>query len=126
MTTRAALGLAAWACITAAIGALAGCGGGLEEARAEPSSREDDELTAREWHDRVVRLEGEARLAADEGEDCGSRCAIAARACELGERICGLARADENDEGTRMLCEDARPRCAATRAAAAAGCECSP
>jgi hypothetical protein len=99
------------------IAAAAGCGGGLEETRSEPVDREADELRAREWPDRVVRLGGEAELAAERGEECASRCALAARACELTQRICDLAASDSNDEGTSVLCEDARPRCDRARAA---------
>ncbi len=104
-------------------GAIAGCGGGLEEARSEPSSREGDELRAREWHDRVVRLESEAIIAAQQEEECGPRCGLAARTCELAEQICDVSEADDNDEGTRVLCEDARPRCQRANAAASS-CAC--
>lgn len=101
-----------------AVSASAGCGGGLEEARAEPGDHENDALLARQWHERVVRLENEAALAAQRGEECPARCALAERACALGRQICELADRDDHDEGTRMLCEDAGPRCDATRAAA--------
>lgn len=104
-------------------GLVGACGGGLEEARAEPSSREHDELRAREWHDRVVRLEGEALTAAGRDDACSERCSMAARACDLATQICDLSRADENDEGTRVLCEDAEPRCERARASTA-DCSC--
>lgn len=98
--------------------------GALESERADPSPRESDELQAREWHDRVVRLEGEATLAAERGDDCSASCSIAARACELTQQICDLARSDDSDEGTRVLCEDAEPRCSGARSAAASHCTC--
>lgn len=104
-------------------GLSSACGGGLEEARAEPSSREHDELRARDWHDRAVRLEGEALAAAERGDDCAERCRLATRTCELSRQICDLSRSDENDEGTRVLCEDAEPRCERTRASAS-DCSC--
>ena len=99
--------------------------GGLESERADPGPRESDELQARHWHDRVVRLEGEATLAAERGDECDPTCAIAHRACELTEQICDLARSDGTDEGTAVLCEDAEPRCARARSAVGARCECS-
>lgn len=108
-----------------AVAPAAGCGGGLEETRSEPVDREADELRAREWHDRVVRLGGEAEVAAERGEECAQRCALAERACELTGRICDLAARDSNDEGTSVLCEDARPRCDQARAAAGTGCDCA-
>jgi len=102
---------------------LAACGG-LQSERADPHPRESDELHAREWHDRVVRLEGEAAEAAASSDDCGTVCPLAIRACELTARICDLANRDDGDEGTRVLCEDAEPRCASARGAAASRCEC--
>lgn len=104
--------------ISVAVSASAGCGGGLEGARAEPADHENDALLARQWHERVVRLENEAGLAAREGEACPARCDLAERACALAHRICELADRDDHDEGTRMLCEDAGPRCESARSAA--------
>lgn len=104
--------------VSLAVSVSAGCGGGLQETRAEPGEHENDALLARQWHDRVVRLENEAALAAERGEECPARCELAARACSLSERICDLAERDDHDEGTRMLCEDAGPRCTAARGAA--------
>jgi hypothetical protein len=105
-------------------GLVSACGGGLEEARAEPSSREHDELRAREWHDHVVRLEGEALTLAEREGACPDRCVLAVRTCELAGQICDLSRADDNDEGTRVLCEDAEPRCERARTSASA-CSCN-
>lgn len=105
---------------------LAGCGGGLANERADPQPREDEEIEARAWHDRVVRLQSEARLANERGEPCEHLCEIVARACALTEQICELSARDDGDEGTRMLCEDARPRCASSTSEAGARCpECS-
>jgi hypothetical protein len=105
-------------------GALAaGCGGGLEESHPEALPHEDESLLARQWHDRVVRLEGEAVAAERNDEPCPARCALATRACELTERICTLAERDDHDEGTRLLCDDARARCTSARGrGAACGC----
>ncbi|UJR79949.1 hypothetical protein [Sandaracinus amylolyticus] len=118
---------AAWiACVVmmAAASGIAGCGGGLESAHADPTEHEDDAMLARQWHERVVRLESEANVAAQREEACAPRCEIAAHACDLSGRICELAGHDDHDEGTRMLCEDARPRCDRARAAAGAcGCQ---
>ena len=75
--------------------ALPACGG-LQSERADPHPRESDELHAREWHDRVVRLEGETSEAAAAGDDCGAVCQLATRACELTDRDgAGAARAGE-------------------------------
>jgi hypothetical protein len=89
--------------------ALTACGSSLEGQSASPAPREGDELQARAWHDRVVRLEGEATWSASP--------------CELTDRICSLASAEDLDEGTRVLCEDARARCQSARSATSA-CSC--
>ncbi len=102
---------------------LSACGGGLPDSSASP--REGTELDARQWHSDVVRLEGDISRfepgVADEG--C---CALAARLCALSARICDASRADENDEGTRVLCEDAEPRCTSSRARSRDACQCAP
>jgi hypothetical protein len=103
--------------------ALTACGSSLEGQSASPAPREGDELQARAWHDRVVRLEGEATWSASQGEPCEQTCSLAARACELTDRICSLASAEDLDEGTRVLCEDARARCQSARSATSA-CSC--
>jgi hypothetical protein len=107
-----------------ALAATAGCGGGLAQERADPHPRESDELEARHWHARVVQLERETAVSAEQGEPCSLRCALAGRACELTAQICALAASDENDEGTAMLCEDARSRCATASASARSRCAC--
>jgi hypothetical protein len=109
---------------TLALAALGACGATAAEQRPDPMPREDEELQARGWHDRVVRLEGEAAAANGRGDPCPDTCAIAARACELTQHICALSESDSGDEGTRVLCEDARPRCDAATASTAARCSC--
>lgn len=111
-----------WPIVLFALASWVGCGGGLADGRVEPTAREDEELRARHWHEQVVELESETALAAERGEDCVRTQALAARACELATEICALARADERDEGTAMLCEDAEPRCASARSMALTHC----
>ena len=102
-----------------------GCGPTAAEQRPEPTPREDDELSARDWHDRAVRLESEARIANEHGDPCPDTCALAARTCELARQICALADGDAHDEGTRMLCDDVTPRCEHAAATTEARCGCA-
>lgn len=110
--------------VAALLSLLVSACGGLESERADPGPREPHELEARQWHDRVVRLEGEATRAAERGDECPPTCAIAHRAHELAAQICDLARSDAADEGTAVLCEDAEARAARARSAIATRCEC--
>lgn len=99
---------------------VAACGSALPESR--PERGEGEALDARAWHAEVVRIEGAISVHPEEVDP--SCCVSADRACSLSARICAVSRSDEMDEGTRVLCEDAEPRCAVTRGRATAVCGC--
>ena len=115
---------AGWVWLTAWSVGVAGCGGALENETVSAPEGEDAAMRARSQHARVVALEGEARRAA-EAARCDDACVASDEACALASQICGAADADAHDEGTRLLCEDASPRCETARSVAASGCVCA-
>jgi len=82
----------------------------MAEISQEDRAHEDSALLARGHHDDVVRLVGDAEGGAMDPAECPAMCMRRNRVGDLTNRICTIAGADDHDEATRFLCEDARAR----------------
>jgi hypothetical protein len=100
------------------------CAGSMAEISHDEREREDQALSARGYHDDVVRLVGDAEAAAVPDTACADWCGRVPRVHDLAERICRIAGGDDHDEATQFLCEDARSR-EAGLAQRLTGCGCA-